>query len=84
VGRTAGPNFLRKLCFLSLVHDRRVLRLSRVHGYHFGQNFLVEVDLVRGDDLIGIIMVIIIIIILLITNMIIMILGWSSCSLSLC
>jgi hypothetical protein len=24
--------------------------LSRVHGYHFGQKFLVEVDLVRRED----------------------------------
>jgi len=45
-GHTARPDFLRKLTWIALCHDRRVTHIDTVRAFHFGNRFLVEVDIV--------------------------------------
>nr|KAG5711900.1 hypothetical protein BaRGS_026341 [Batillaria attramentaria] len=41
-----GPDFLSKITWLVLNHDHRIRHVDTVRAFHFGNNFLVEVDIV--------------------------------------
>jgi cation diffusion facilitator family transporter len=45
-GRAAGPEFLSKITYLAWNHDARVEVIDTVRAYHFGEKFLVELDIV--------------------------------------
>ena len=50
-GRAASPEFLRKLTYLVFNHDEAIVKVDTVRAYHFGVNFLVEVDIVLPEDM---------------------------------
>jgi len=50
-GRAAAPEFLRKITYLVYNHDEEILKVDTVRAYHFGVNFLVEVDIVLPEDM---------------------------------
>ena len=45
-GYTAQPEFISKLTWVSLNHHEKILKIDTVRAFHFGNNFLVEVDIV--------------------------------------
>jgi divalent metal cation (Fe/Co/Zn/Cd) transporter len=45
-GHTARPDFLKKITWMSVTHDERITHIETVRAFHFGNNFLVEVDIV--------------------------------------
>lgn len=51
VGITADPAFLNKVTYLSLVHDRRILKVDTARAYHSGYSLYVEVDIVLSPDM---------------------------------
>eukprot|EP00301_Raphidiophrys_heterophryoidea_P023038 c7041_g1_i1.p1 GENE.c7041_g1_i1~~c7041_g1_i1.p1 ORF type:complete len:471 (-),score=139.89 c7041_g1_i1:371-1732(-) len=50
-GRTAPPALLQELTFIACHHSDRILAVETVRAYHFGSNFLVEIDLVLPKDM---------------------------------
>ena len=50
-GHTAEPEFLSKVTWLALNHDRRVRQIDTVRAFHFGSKFLVDVDIVLPKDM---------------------------------
>ena len=51
-GHTARPEFLKKLTWICLNHHPKVQHIDTVRAFHFGNNFLVEVDIVLPEKLI--------------------------------
>jgi len=45
-GHTAHPEFLRKLTWIALCHHDKITHIDTVRAFHFGNRFLVEVDIV--------------------------------------
>ena len=50
-GHTARPDFLKKITWLSLNHHPTIKLIDTVRVYHFGNNFIVEVDVVLPEEL---------------------------------
>ncbi|XP_069103883.1 uncharacterized protein [Argopecten irradians] len=50
-GFTANPDFLKKITWISINHDSRIQYVETVRAFHFGNNFLVEVDIVLPQDM---------------------------------
>ncbi len=50
-GHTARPDFLKKITWIALNHHPEVLLIDTVRAFHFGNNFLVEVDIVLAEDM---------------------------------
>lgn len=50
-GHTAKPDFLKKITWISVNHDSRIQFVETVRAFHFGNNFLVEVDIVLPSDM---------------------------------
>lgn len=50
-GHTARPAFLQKLTFIALNHHPKVTHIDTVRAFHFGANFLVEVDIVLPEEM---------------------------------
>ncbi|XP_022257193.1 metal tolerance protein 4-like isoform X1 [Limulus polyphemus] len=50
-GHTARPEFLKKITWIALNHHQKVLLIDTVRAFHFGNNFLVEVDIVLPEKL---------------------------------
>lgn len=48
-GHTARPDFLKKITWLAVNHHPKVLLIDTVRAFHFGNNFLVEVDIVLPE-----------------------------------
>lgn len=48
-GHTARPDFLKKITWIALNHHPDVLLIDTVRAFHFGSNFLVEVDIVLPE-----------------------------------
>ena len=48
-GHTARPDFLKKITWLALNHHHKILFIDTVRAFHFGNNFLVEVDIVLPE-----------------------------------
>ena len=46
VGLVAPPELVRRLTHLVFSHDPRVLKVDTCRAYHFGERFLVEVEIV--------------------------------------
>jgi divalent metal cation (Fe/Co/Zn/Cd) transporter len=45
-GRTAEPRFLSQLTFIASHHHDAIQQIDTVRAYHFGEGFLVEIDVV--------------------------------------
>lgn len=45
-GHTAQPDFLKMLTWTAVNHDSRIKYIDTLRAFHFGNNFLVEVDIV--------------------------------------
>ena len=45
-GHTATPEFLSKITWISLDHHKKIRKINSVRAFHFGNNFLVEVEIV--------------------------------------
>ncbi|XP_071147717.1 uncharacterized protein [Mytilus edulis] len=50
-GHTAKPDFLKKLTWICVNHHPKVQYVDTVRAFHFGNNFLVEVDIVLPEDM---------------------------------
>ncbi|KAK6176223.1 hypothetical protein SNE40_014547 [Patella caerulea] len=50
-GHTAKPGFLSKITWICLNHHKSVLLIDTVRAFHFGNNFLVEVDIVLPEEM---------------------------------
>ncbi|XP_050411618.1 uncharacterized protein LOC126826673 isoform X1 [Patella vulgata] len=50
-GHSAQPDFLSKLTWISVNHHPRILNIDTVRAFHFGNNFLVEVDIVLPEQM---------------------------------
>jgi len=50
-GYTARPDFLKKLTWIAVNHHPKVTHVDTVRAFHFGSNFLVEVDIVLPADM---------------------------------
>ncbi|XP_046579606.1 metal tolerance protein 9-like isoform X2 [Haliotis rubra] len=48
-GYTAQPEFLSKLTWICMNHHKKILHIDTVRAFHFGNNFLVEVDIVLPE-----------------------------------
>ena len=51
IGKSASPDFLKKLTFIAMNHHRDVSHVDTVRAFHFGQNFLVEVHVVLDPNM---------------------------------
>ena len=50
-GHTARPDFLSKLIWVSVNHHAQIRHIDTVRAFHFGSDFLVEVDIVLPGDM---------------------------------
>jgi len=50
-GHSARPDFLKRLTWISLNHHAEIRLIDTVRAFHFGNNFLVEVDIVLPADM---------------------------------
>ncbi|XP_060066683.1 uncharacterized protein LOC132546968 [Ylistrum balloti] len=50
-GHTAKPDFLKKLTWICVNHHPKLLFVDTVRAFHFGSNFLVEVDIVLPEEM---------------------------------
>eukprot|EP01027_Heterolobosea_sp_BB2_P020807 GEZU01029716.1.p1 GENE.GEZU01029716.1~~GEZU01029716.1.p1 ORF type:complete len:130 (-),score=31.45 GEZU01029716.1:126-515(-) len=46
IGKTASPQFLQKITYIACNHHPDIEKIDTVRAFHFGSNFLVEVDVV--------------------------------------
>ncbi|KAJ3078746.1 hypothetical protein HK102_004267 [Quaeritorhiza haematococci] len=51
VGRSADPSFLKRVTYVSLTHDPRIVGVDTCRAYHSGNNFYVEVDIVLPPEM---------------------------------
>eukprot|EP00002_Diphylleia_rotans_P014071 TRINITY_DN2737_c0_g1_i1.p1 TRINITY_DN2737_c0_g1~~TRINITY_DN2737_c0_g1_i1.p1 ORF type:complete len:496 (-),score=135.35 TRINITY_DN2737_c0_g1_i1:366-1853(-) len=51
VGKTATPDFLQQLTYVCFNHHPKVMKIDTVRAFHFGTNFLVEVDIVLPAEM---------------------------------
>lgn len=51
VGRTAPREYLNQLTYLARNHHPLVQAIDTVRAYHFGENYLVEMDIVLDGDM---------------------------------
>lgn len=50
-GHTAKPQFLSKITWICLNHNCKITKIDTVRAFHFGNQFLVEVDIVLPKDM---------------------------------
>lgn len=50
-GRTASPDFLKKLTWIAINHHPKITFIDTVRAFHLGNNFLVEIDIVLPEDM---------------------------------
>ncbi|KAI0217953.1 Metal tolerance protein 10 [Lamellibrachia satsuma] len=50
-GYTARPEFLTKITWVCLNHHAKILMIDTVRAFHFGCNFIVEVDIVLPESM---------------------------------
>ncbi|XP_060565759.1 uncharacterized protein LOC132724821 isoform X1 [Ruditapes philippinarum] len=50
-GHTADPNFLSMITWICLNHHHEIIYIDTVRAFHFGNNFLVEVDIVLPEEM---------------------------------
>jgi len=51
VGVTADPGFIRKITYIALTHDKRILKMDTARAYSVGNRFYVEVDIVLDPEM---------------------------------
>ncbi|KAH3827307.1 hypothetical protein DPMN_129238 [Dreissena polymorpha] len=51
VGHTATSEFISKITWLCIDHHKKIQKVDTVRAFHFGNNFLVEVDIVLPPDM---------------------------------
>jgi len=51
LGKTASPDILATLTFVARNHHRDIIAIDTVRAYHYGYNFLVELDIVLPRDM---------------------------------
>lgn len=49
-GVGATPSLVQEIVFLTIRHSRLILQVDTVHAYHWGDDFVVEVDIVMAPD----------------------------------
>lgn len=49
IGRTAPPEYIAKLTYLTWNHDKEIKHIDTVRAYSFGCNYFVEVDIVLPE-----------------------------------
>ncbi|XP_013390153.1 metal tolerance protein 9 isoform X2 [Lingula anatina] len=50
-GYTANPKFLQKLTWIGLNHSEKIQQIDTVRAFHFGNNYIVEVDIVLPETM---------------------------------
>lgn len=50
-GHTARPDFLKRITWIALNHHPNITHIDTVRAFHFGNNFLVEIDIVLPEDM---------------------------------
>ncbi|KAK4471430.1 hypothetical protein MN116_004858 [Schistosoma mekongi] len=50
-GHTADPRFIQKIAFVCLNYHPYIERLDTIRAFHFGEHFLVEVDIVLPKEM---------------------------------
>jgi len=50
-GYTASPDVINKLTWVILQHDSRISYIDDLKAFHFGSNYIVEVDLVLPEGI---------------------------------
>ena len=50
-GHTARPEFLKRITWIALNHHPDITYIETVRAFHFGNNFLVEIDIVLPGDM---------------------------------
>ncbi|OXA50781.1 Metal tolerance protein 9 [Folsomia candida] len=50
-GKAAGPNFLKRVTYLAMTHDDRIIHVESARAYHAGAKIIVEVDIVLPPDM---------------------------------
>lgn len=50
-GHTADTTFLSKITWICLNHHKDIIYIDTVRAFHFGNNFLVEVDIVLPEEM---------------------------------
>ncbi|KAK4787127.1 hypothetical protein SAY86_010960 [Trapa natans] len=51
IGRTAPPEFIAKLTYLTWNHHQEIRHIDTVRAYTFGSHYFVEVDIVLPEDM---------------------------------
>ena len=51
IGHTASTSFLQKITFIAVNHHPDIKFIDTVRAFHFGINFLVEVDIVLDENM---------------------------------
>ncbi len=51
VGRAATPDFQKKLTWMCINHDPRIIYVDTVTAFHTGNNFLVEIHIVLPESM---------------------------------
>lgn len=50
VGKCADPNFLKRVTYIAMTHDERILEVDTCKAYHAGSKVIVEVDIVLPPE----------------------------------
>jgi divalent metal cation (Fe/Co/Zn/Cd) transporter len=50
-GYTAKPQFLKKLTWICLNHSKEIRYIDTVRAFHFGTNYIVEVDIILPENM---------------------------------
>jgi len=51
VGKCADPNFLKRITYIAMTHDERILQVDTCRAYHSGSKVIVEVDIVLPPEM---------------------------------
>ncbi|KAL9105970.1 MAG: hypothetical protein Q9227_008925 [Pyrenula ochraceoflavens] len=50
VGKGAPKEFIGKVIYMTMTHDRRILKVDTCRAYHAGQQYYVEVDIIMDEE----------------------------------
>ncbi|KFY79417.1 hypothetical protein V499_01611 [Pseudogymnoascus sp. VKM F-103] len=49
-GVGASPSFVQEIVFLTIRHSQLILKVDSIHAYHWGEDLVVEVDIVMAPE----------------------------------
>lgn len=49
-GIGASPNLIQEIAFITIRHSPLILKVDTIHAYHWGEDLIVEVDIVMAPD----------------------------------